>query len=136
VGSRRRRQLCIERFAVSHTAAQELWPVRHRWQWILLIGQQSPQCRVMPAQFVARAVTMHTNTATQLFYFGNQLLARHPLNVFVHDISHDMGNASKRARRRLAARAGLLCQKREALGRESGGVVSSPVGRLPQAIVG
>ena len=46
---------------------------------------------MMPAQFLARAVTMHTNTAPQLLYFRNQLLARHPLNVFVHDISGDMG---------------------------------------------
>jgi hypothetical protein len=37
VASRRGRQLCIERFAVSHATAQELWPVRHRWQWILLV---------------------------------------------------------------------------------------------------
>jgi hypothetical protein len=40
---------------------------------------------MVPAEFVPVAVTMPTDTSPQLPGFLNQFLARHPVEVFVHD---------------------------------------------------
>lgn len=42
---------------------------------------------MMPAELMPRTVPMLTDAVPQLLDLGHQLLARHPLEIFVHDAS-------------------------------------------------
>lgn len=78
-------QLVVEGLTIANTTAQKLRPVRNNRDWIVLLGQQTPERRVMPAQLVTRAVAMFPNALPQLLRFGNEFFARHALEVFIHD---------------------------------------------------
>ena len=68
------RSLLVERLTIPYAAAEELRPIGDDRQWIRLLGQQRPQSRMMPAQFVARAVAMPANTLPEPSCFGEELV--------------------------------------------------------------
>ena len=78
------RQLLVERLAIPDTASHELWPFRDRGHRVRWLWQQAPKRGVMPAQFVARAVSMGADASAQSLDLGDQLFARHPFHVVVH----------------------------------------------------
>src|SRR5262245_2097834 len=85
--TRRTWNLLIQRLSVAYAAPEKLRPCRHCWLGVLFLGKQSPEIRVMPAQLVARAVTMRTNPLPQLLDFRDELFARHTIEILFHDAS-------------------------------------------------
>ena len=51
--ARRGRKLLVERLAVFQTPSQELRPRRHHWKRVALLGQESPQLRMMPTELMS-----------------------------------------------------------------------------------
>ena len=56
VGAGRMRQQLIQRLAVLQTAPEKRRPCRNRRQWVGLLGEETPERRVMPAERVSGAV--------------------------------------------------------------------------------
>src|SRR5262245_19484936 len=90
----RLRQLVIKRLAVANAAAKKLRPCGDGRQRILLVRQQTPKRGMMPAEVVARAVAMHADALPQFLGLLDQLRARHPIQVFVHNVSQPTGAAT------------------------------------------
>jgi hypothetical protein len=67
--------LLVERLTVPHAPTDELWPVRYDGERILLLGKKAPQRGVMPAELMARAVSMGANTTAELPDLVAELLA-------------------------------------------------------------
>ena len=84
VASRRRRSLPVQGLAIPHTPSQELRPVRNDRQRIGLFRQQTPQFRVMPAKLLSRAIPVLPDSASEASYLGDELLARHELEIVIH----------------------------------------------------
>jgi len=81
--------LPVERLAVLQASAKELRPVRDTGLRIALLWQQSPQLRVMPAEFVSRTVSMRADSfaeALDLRYEGVSIEGR---QLFVHGFTPD-----------------------------------------------
>jgi len=82
--ARRRGRLLVERLPVGHAAAQELRPLGHGDRGRRRLGQQRPQLRLVPAQRVAAGLAVLPDRGAQPPQFGEQLLARERVQVFVH----------------------------------------------------
>jgi hypothetical protein len=65
----------VERLTVPHTPADELRPGRYDRERILLLGKKAPQRGVMPAELMARAVSMGANATAKPPDLGDELLA-------------------------------------------------------------
>src|SRR4029453_17470455 len=76
--------LLVERLSILHTSPNELRPVRHYGNGIGLFREESPERRMVPAEFMPSAVTMPTDTSSQRLYLIDELLTRHRFEVFVH----------------------------------------------------
>lgn len=83
MSARRCRKLLIERLTISQTGLDELRPRGDCWQRILVVRQQTPERWMMPAEIMASAITVTANTLAQLSHLGEQLVARHTVDVFV-----------------------------------------------------
>jgi hypothetical protein len=81
--------LLVEGLSISHATAQEDGPCWNRWQRILLIGKQTPERWVMPAELMLGAIAVTANTRAQLPNFGGELIPRHAVNVFVQSLSRE-----------------------------------------------
>src|SRR5262249_10132856 len=68
-------RLLIERLPVSDTPLQELRPVRHGGQRVRCLREQPPQGRVVPTQFVDRAVAVLADALPQALDLGDELLS-------------------------------------------------------------
>jgi hypothetical protein len=66
--------LSVQRLTVPHTSPDELWPVRYDREWILLLWKKAPQRGVMPAELMARAVSMGANATAELVDLIDELL--------------------------------------------------------------
>jgi hypothetical protein len=66
--------LYVEGLPVSHASTDELGPVRHDRDGILLLGEKAPQLRMMPTELVKGAVPVCADTAAELSHLGYQLL--------------------------------------------------------------
>src|SRR5690349_10547066 len=84
LGTQRMARLLVERLAIPDATPHELRPLRHYRNRIGLFGQQPPQCWMMPAQLVQRAVAVLADTLTQLPDLFDQLLTGHLFQVIVH----------------------------------------------------
>jgi hypothetical protein len=67
--------LFVERLPVPHTSTDELWPFRDRREWIRLLGKKTPERGMMPAELMARAVSMRANATAELLDLADELLA-------------------------------------------------------------
>ena len=84
LGTRRIRQLSIERLAIAKTPAQKLRPFRNGGKRVGLLRQQAPEFRVMPTQLLAGTVAMLSYAGTQTFDLGDERLSIEMQKVFVH----------------------------------------------------
>src|SRR3989442_13101160 len=87
VGAGRIRQLLVQRLAGPQTASEKLRPRWNRRQRAGLFGEEAPECRLMPAERVSGAVPVGPDARAQPPRLGNQLLAHHRVEIFVHDTS-------------------------------------------------
>ena len=84
VRSRRSWQLSVKRLAILQTTTQELRPCWHARNRIAPLRQQSPQLGMMPAELMARAVTVCANARPQTLDLRNQRLSIQPVDIFIH----------------------------------------------------
>src|SRR5688572_30675000 len=84
VRSGRIRQLLVQRLSILQTTAQELRPGGNAGQRIALLGQQSPEFRVMPTEFLPGAVAVLPDAGTQPYDFRDQHVSIQVHKVFVH----------------------------------------------------
>jgi hypothetical protein len=91
------RELLVERLAIPQAAFQKLRPVRHDRQGVRLLWQQSPERRMMPTQLMPCAVPMSADAVPESLHLGDQLFARHAIDVVVHDASVHQRAALKAA---------------------------------------
>ena len=76
----------IEGLPIPYATAQELRPIRHHRKRIRLFWQKSPKRRVMPTEFVHSAVTVLTNSLSQLLHLVDKFIACHLIKVSVHSV--------------------------------------------------
>src|SRR5687768_16693423 len=76
-------RLLVERLPVADAPAHELGPLGHDREWVGALRKQRPQGRVVPAQLVAGAVAVLADALTKALHFGQELLARHLVEVFI-----------------------------------------------------
>jgi hypothetical protein len=76
--------LLVERLSVPNTTPKELGPFRDGDVRRDLFRQEAPELRMMPAQFVPRAVPMRADSGAEPTHFLHQGLAGHCVHVFVH----------------------------------------------------
>jgi hypothetical protein len=81
------RELLVERLAIPQAALQKLRPVRHDRHGVRLLRQQRPERRMMPTQLMPCAVPMSADAVPESLHLGDQLRARHAVDVVVHDVS-------------------------------------------------
>jgi hypothetical protein len=67
--------LFVQRLTVPHTSPDEFRPFRYDREGILLLGKKAPQRGVMPAELMARAVSMGANATAELLDLIDELLA-------------------------------------------------------------
>jgi hypothetical protein len=89
--SRSTARLLIKRLSILHAASNELRPLRHYGNGIGLFRKESPERRMVPAELMPGAVTMLTDTPSQHPHLINELLTRHPFEVFIHTSSDVVG---------------------------------------------
>ena len=82
--SRSNTRLLVKRLAILHAASNELRPVRYDGNGVALFREESPERRMVPAEFMPGAVAMLTDTSSQRLHFIDQLLTRHAFEVLVH----------------------------------------------------
>ena len=75
--SRSTTRLLVKRLSILHAALNELRPIRHYGNGIGLFREESPERRMVPAEFMPGAVTMLTDTSSQHPHLINELLTRH-----------------------------------------------------------
>ena len=78
------RELSIERLSVAKAAAEKLRPVRDLGKRVLPFGQEAPKVGVVPAELVSARVAVAADAQTQTLRFGDELIARHAVEVVVH----------------------------------------------------
>lgn len=74
--------------SVGNAASQEFRPGRDRDRWFYLLGKQAPQFGVMPAQVVAAAVAMPSDTGAQPPDLGHQARPVKSLKVRIEVLAH------------------------------------------------
>jgi len=79
------RTLRVERLSIAQTTAQKLRPRRHGDLRLDLFREKTPELRMVPTQFVPRAVAMLPDSRAQLLYLGDEFLSGEPFKVFVHN---------------------------------------------------
>lgn len=67
VGPRSVRRLFVEGLPIAHAASDELWPLRHNRQRIRPFRKNSPERRMVPAEFMAAAVAVLTDALYEAF---------------------------------------------------------------------
>ena len=80
-------ELLIQRRAVLDATSHELWPVGYHRLVLDVLGEQRPQVRMMPAQLMARAVAVCSDSRAQLLHLGDEVRARHVLEIVIHGTS-------------------------------------------------
>jgi hypothetical protein len=63
---------------------EELRPVRNDWHRVGGFREQPPQVGVVPAQLVPGGIPVPADPVPQPSDLGNQLFARHPIQIAVH----------------------------------------------------
>jgi hypothetical protein len=89
--TRRRGELVVEGLPVPDAPPHELGPLGNHRERVLPLRKQSPERGVMPAELMMAAVAMRADALPQPSDFGDQLVARHPLQVFVHGVQCSAG---------------------------------------------
>jgi hypothetical protein len=74
--------------SVGNAASEEFRPGRDRNRWFYLLGKQAPQFGVMPAQVVAAAVAMPSDTRSQPPNLGHQACPVKSLKVRIEVLAH------------------------------------------------
>jgi hypothetical protein len=77
-------KLSVECLSIPDTAAQKLWPVGDREVFRNRLRQKAPELRMMPAQFMTRAVAVGANPRAQPDHLGDQFLSRQGRKIVVH----------------------------------------------------
>ena len=77
--SRRAGQLLVERLSVSDASVQELRPIGDDWERIGFVGEQRPEFRMVPTEFLQTAITMFSDPCPQFRNLRDQLVSGHVL---------------------------------------------------------
>jgi hypothetical protein len=78
------RELRVERLAISHAASHEVRPFWNGDVRIHFLRKQSPQLRMVPTQFLPRAVAMGADSRSQPSHLVCELLSGECFEIFVH----------------------------------------------------
>src|SRR5205085_7494877 len=78
-------RLFVKRLPIPYAALHELRPFRHHGNRVSLLRQEFPQRWMMPAQFMPATVPVLPDGLSQSLDFLNKLLARHVVEVRVHN---------------------------------------------------
>ncbi len=83
-GARGLGSLGVQGFTVAEAALEKLRPGGNGDDGIDFIRKQVPKIRMVPAKVLAGAVAVLANAGAEFFDFGQQFLAGHGFEVFVH----------------------------------------------------
>src|SRR6266496_1821852 len=112
----RQHKLPVERLPVGDAASQELWPGRNRDCRVNLLGEEAPEFWMMPAQVMAAAVAVRTDSGSQALDLGDQGDPVQGLEVIIQVLAHAMIlPAADDLRRGLGGRAIHLHVRRPAV---------------------
>src|SRR5262245_9113346 len=98
-------RLLVEGFPILHTPFHELGPLRYDRDRIDLLGQKTPQRRMVPTQFMQRAIAVLSNAPPQLLDLRDQLLRCHLREVLVHRVPPRASYEQSKSFRRLTGGA-------------------------------